>query len=279
MPSFNDQIKHQQAAAEIANEDPRLNLYWTPRHYAWLAKPSYERGHSDKAIAHAMRVLTGGDIPPREGEQTHRFSASSIGGQHGEGFACHRAALFNYAGWKKLPLRVDEIDNMNIGNACHLEYQMEGLDAGYIVSCETWDWERDFQTGGKDDGLLEDGSLLELKFVKGEKFLAVTQGKRQYGQAPGPVSDHVFQVKLLMRLKKIKYASLVYVNRENGQFREFRFRVDEFGEIETIIDDLNDWVHVNKLPAILPNCLEERGYQFTHCSYRDRCLNATTVFE
>lgn len=157
---------------------------------------------------------------------------------------------------------------------------MEGLSAGYFTSCETWDYATDFSTGGKDDGILDDGSLAELKFTKGEKFDKILKGDRQYAQPPGPQTDHVFQVRLLMKLKDLEYASLVYVDREKGRSTEFRIRRDEASEadLQLILEDLNDYADRDVLPKMLPRCTERRGWMFEHCAYRDRCPAATSLW-
>lgn len=273
MPTANDIIK----AGAAALDDPRLALVITPRHYSWLARGRDGIQISDAAIEHALRVLHNEDVP----EPGHRFSGSRVTGPHGKDWSCHRHALFAYAHAPKLPPTPQQQDNMAIGNQLHLMWQLEGISAGYITSCETWDMAPEHNYGAKDDGIIDEGSLLELKFVHGGKYEQIRKGAR-YGpiRVPaGPSPGHLYQVTGLMWLKDIAYCSLVYVNRENGEFTEFRLTRDAALEQSflDILMDLNDWVELDELPPMLPGCASKSSKQYANCEYREHCPKAKTV--
>lgn len=264
-------------ASQKALEDPRLALHVTPAHYAWLARPRNEQELSEAAIAHAMRVLRNEDVP----EPGNRFTGSRVDGHHGEDWSCHRKALFGYVHAPKLAIAPVNLDNMNLGSWDHLAWQVEGLSAGWITSCETWLIDQETNYGAKDDGILDDGSLLELKFVKGTKYEQIRKGAR-YGVTvvkAGPTVGNLYQITGLMWLRDIAYCSLVYVNRENGEFTEFRLArdVDRENSLMDILADLNDWVEIDELPPILPGCAAKSSAQYRGCEYREHCLSARTV--
>lgn len=250
---------------------------WYPAHLSWLANPG---PYSEAAIEHSIKSYRGLDIPQRIGEQKHRFSASSVTGEHGTGFACHRAMLFKYAGVQQLPPTQEQRDNMDQGSALHLHYQMEGLSAGYLISAETWDYDIAVEYGMKDDGVQYDNSLLELKFVHAKKFRKLIEGDRWTKTAPGAFEDNLMQVTGGMWLKGYTVASLVYGNKEAGQFLEFRVELEDqrVKLLERILSDLAGWVELNELPPMREDCAQNRGWLSEHCEYRLHCPKATKVF-
>lgn len=266
--AFNRQLEATQTA--IADGTP---LIWTPEHYKWLALPSRQRVYTPAAEEFAQHSWRGLDIPARTGDQTYRFSASSVQGAHGQDFSCHRATLFHFASMPKLPPTPQQQDNMDEGSWLHLKYQMEGISAGYIASAETWDFDPDLRYGMKDDGILYEDSLLELKFVNAKKYAAILNGDRRYNQSPGPLPAHVLQVTGGMMLKGKPVASLVYVNKEDSTFIEYRipYVQDNFNVLLTLLDDLNGWVDLGELPAILEGCQNGTSWLSRNCEYRDIC--------
>lgn len=275
MPSFNVLMKEAQAV--MAGEKfPPVTL---PAHYAWAALPSKERQPTQAALDHAIRTLKGEDIPGRIPGQEHRFTASRVGGAHGDGWSCHRAALFAFIGADKIPPTLQEQDNMDIGSACHLAWQVEGLSAGYIVKCEGWKFDPKLRYGSKDDGIQHDGSVLELKFPKGQKFETITRGNRQWGKPPGPETTHVLQMTGVMMLNGTTMGSLVYVNRENGDAVEYRMTLSNGLQdfLLMLLDDLNDWVNLDELPEILEGCQNQTGARYVNCEYREICPVAVNV--
>lgn len=277
MPSFTGKIKHAQQAIETG-----LPLVWTPAHQEWMSRSHHDQEYSDAAIEHALRTYRGDDIPKREGEQRYRFSASRVGGTHGTGFNCHRQTLFNYIGAPKRPLSIAQQDHMNQGSALHLLYQMEGISAGYITSCETWEWHPTLRYGAKDDGILADGSLLELKFNKGDKYKKIVKGDPQYGQPPGPLHSHLLQITGLMMLKGLDFASLVYLSKDDGDYMEYRRALDPalVLELVTLLGDLNDWVNLDELPDMLTGCYPgSNTWMWKNCEFAPVCpkLQALTA--
>lgn len=273
MPTASDIIK----AGQKALDDPNLSLVVAPAHYAWLARPRKEQDLTEVAISHALRVLRNEDVPP----SGHRFTGSRVSGPHGADWSCHRHTLFAYAHAPKLAMTPVQLDNMHMGSDLHLGWQLEGLSAGWIQSCETWLLDDETSYGAKDDGILHDDSLLELKFTKGSKYEQIRKGAR-YGVTvvkPGPTPSNLYQITGLMWLRDIAYCSLVYVNRENGEFTEFRLArdIERENSLLDILADLNDWVEMDELPPMLPGCMAKSSAQYKNCEYRQHCPTARTV--
>ena len=252
----------------------RLGHIWTDAHNEWMSRPSHE--YSTEALEHALRCFAGADRPSREGP---RFSASAVGGYHGEGFACYRASLFAYIGASKLPPTVTQQDNMDNGSALHLHYQMEGISAGYIVNTETWSFDPDWAYGAKDDGVLYNDQLLELKFVHAKKFAAIRDGARQYAQPPGPLPDHLLQVTGNMMLKGLNSSALVYFNKENAETLEYEVPLlqELADKLQEILLTLHTYAERNELPPVRPGCFPPTTWLGKNCAFREHCQHATAV--
>lgn len=253
-----------------AGADPKGELYVTNKRREWLALPSRKRVVTPEALAHAEKVLSGQDYVPRvEGER--RFTASRIGSD------CTREVLFAWAGAPKSPDSMRNQDNMAIGSMLHLAWQIEGLSAGWLVSCETWSYDEGTQLGIKDDGILaDDMGLLELKFVNGFGFRDLIQGNRERGLPPGPKVPWRIQVAATLAQRELDWCSLVVVNRENGEFREYRIRREPAWEdrMYAVLGDLHEWTTADTLPDMLEQCVSRESSRYLRCPYRDICPGA-----
>jgi hypothetical protein len=244
--SLKDQVKAVQTLLPI-----------TVRHENWLTKNS-NPVYSDRALAFAAQQLAGVTGSQRLRKKMFRASAATT---------CTRAQIFKWIG---MPAR-SEIDSKlaNIfatGNFLHLKWQMQGLTEGWLEKAEVPVDRDDINAGGTMDGVLYTGGGLEFKSINDRGFNKVTSF--------GPLEGHLWQVHNYMYLGELNHFSVVYENKNTGEWREFRVDRNEalIKQAEVRFIQLNEFVEAQALPRVLPDCKVEEGTQYRQCPYRDVCL-------
>lgn len=281
----------------LAPDDPARvwPLFVGPAHKDWLRRPERERKHTAAALEHAAVVHSGGYKHPRE----MRVSPSSVGD------VCTRRVLFSYGGHPQAVEEPRKIDLMDLGSVLHLKWQMEGLSAGWLATPEVWgavdveqltaaaaalevaDTSRPVVTvakmGGSADGELTDGSLFELKTVGAWKF-----GKVRKRADP----SHLLQMEAYWLIREIlgntngvwQLGSLVYVNRESGEYKEWRIHTSASRRLALFrwLEEYDGYIAVDELPDMHPTCSEELRVgkvdgMYGGCRYRATCPAAERV--
>jgi hypothetical protein len=229
----------------------------TVRHEKWLTENS-NPVYSDKALKFAQQQLAGVTGSQRLRKKMFRASSATT---------CPRAQVFKYIG---MPVRA-EVDSKlsNIfatGNFLHLKWQMQGLTEGWLEEAEVPVDRDDLNAGGTMDGILYTGGGLEFKSINDRGFGKVTSF--------GPLEGHLYQVHNYMYLGDIGHFSIIYENKNTGEWREFRVDRNEMliKQAEIRFAELNEHVDKKILPKVLPDCRVEEGTQFRQCPYRDVCL-------
>lgn len=228
------------------------------RHETWLAdnpNPVY----SQSALEFAQAALSGQAGGNRKGRK-RLFRASAAG-------TCHRQQIFKILG---VPGR-DEIDGKlaNIfanGNFLHLKWQMQGLTEGWLTQAEVPIEREDLNAGGTMDGILWNGAGFEAKTINSRGYASV--------MSYGPKDAHIFQVDHYMHLTDITSFSIVYDNKDTGEWREFRVDKDpkRDEEVGNTLSTLNGYLETKTLPVILPDCKAKEGMTYRGCAFRDICL-------
>lgn len=231
----------------------------TVAHERWLAKNS-SADYSDKAIEFAQKALSqevGGSR-----NRTTMFRSSSVG-------SCERRQVYRGVGTEEKKVIDGKLANIfHTGNFLHLKWQMAGITAGWLVEAEVSADREDLNFGGTLDGIIVDGSGFEFKSINARGFSQT--------ETYGPKKDHIHQVHAYMLLRPdIKEFSIVYENKDSGEWREFRVNRDQatIDEISENIRSLNKFVIAKELPQIKSKCLEQEGYEYRGCPFRDRCLS------
>lgn len=248
-------------------EDPHESgeLIVTPPHSQWLELPEDEQVYSERAIEHAVKVLRRQYKHPRVG----RLSPSGLG-------YCQRKVLFSYVGAPQVGKNLDSEDLMAAGTQAHLWWQVEGLSypfgEPYMLDAEVWVYDEKLNMGGSIDAVLVDGSLFELKTVAWSKYNRIMSNGY-------PEWEHLLQLHAYFVLSKTERASLVYVDRNTGQFREFRVVRDDDIEKELMrrISSLHGYINAEELPKMLDDCEMRKGYIYKDCQYRRFCPAAGDV--
>jgi hypothetical protein len=80
-------------------------------------------------------------------------------------------------------------------------------------------------------------------------------------------------------MEGVDLGSIVYEERNTGQFHEFRVEADDLLEADLLrrLEMLNNWVADAKLPPMLEDCKRGVGDTFRACPFRDYCPNATKL--
>ena len=230
----------------------------TSRHEKWLREnPSPE--YSEKAIKFAERVFRQ-EVGGSRNRNT-KFRGSSVE-------KCERAQMFRAIGMEETPF--DDSKTSNIfatGNSLHLKWQMAGLTEGWLEDAEVAVELPELELGGTLDGILYDGSGFEFKTVNNRGYaMAESTGKPQKG--------HISQVQTYMMMTDIEKFSIVYENKDNQEWREFVIPRDEeeITDIRGRIFNLYHDFKEKRLPKVKRTCLDEDGWEYRNCPYRDRCL-------
>lgn len=261
MPSLKEQKlaaqRRQEQAQGLGSDAPMAQPYVVPRHVQFLLKTEEEQRPSEHAIAVGNSIQRGEFKRPRTG----RFSPSSIG-------ECNRRLVLGYEGAMQDSPDLDSLDLMSMGTRDHFWWQMEGLTEGWMTDAEFWVHDPVLQVGGSIDGILADGSILELKTVMGSKLRRIIMD--------GPVRGHLLQIACYLLLSDRQWASLVYQARDTGKFFEFRVQRSEELEDEVVqlLATMKEFTDAGTLPVILPDCEIRVGDTFKRCPFRSTCIDA-----
>lgn len=236
----------------------KTDLPITVRHEKWLTE-NPNATYSDAAIEFANLALTKAVGGGRK--RGSMFRASGLG-------YCERQRVFKFM---KQPER-DTIDShlaniFHTGQFIHLKWQMAGLTEGWLAQAEVPADDEILRFGATLDGILFDGSGFEAKSINSRGYRIVMDS--------GPKLDHLKQVHGYMMLREdIEKFSILYENKDTGDWREFRVERNQqmIDEVRSEIERLNNHIKTQKLPPIRPKCLEQTGMEYRNCAFRDNCL-------
>jgi hypothetical protein len=236
------------------------DLIVTAPHYNWMERLEHEKRPNKAALLHAIKALLGGYKHERAG----RFSPSAIGNPF---VPCNRAVLFGYAGAPQLPPDIEAAEMMDHGSIDHIKWQMEGLTMGYMLEPEVWVYDDDLLTGGSMDGVLEDGSVMELKTANTFAYNRVVTRDNEVKY------ETLIQAGIYMLLSGRTWTSVVYEDRGGGQFHEFRIQMsaDIEKEIRRRLRLLKAYMETDELPPMLDMCEQRVGSIYKMCGYRKIC--------
>jgi len=234
-----------------------LDLPVTPVHEKWMTEnpnPIY----SPEAIAFAVDQLSGVSGSNRRRKRMFRAS-----GTH----TCKRRQVLAFIGHPGVPEQItSKLGNIfATGNFTHLKWQMQGLTAGWLAAAEVPMDLPEINAGGTADGVLTEGGGFECKSINDRGYSRVT--------SYGPLEDHEEQTDNYMFLGGLERYSIVYENKNDGEWREFvRYREDKnMLKVAERFDELNEFVEHKRLPIVLDDCKVGEGAKFRQCPFRDTC--------
>jgi len=183
---------------------------------------------------------------------------------------CHRMRVLARIGTEAVPQRwtSSQANILSTGNMMHLKWQLAGLTEGWLTQAEVPLTREELDLQGTADGTIFDGSLFEYKTINDNGYKYVT--------SQGPRKDHQQQVASYRLLNPdFHAASIVYENKNNGEWREFRvqFTDELMQEVTEELAFLRESVRVKVLPDVKPLCQLREGTEYQQCPFRDSCLS------
>lgn len=235
----------------IKNTDPDLVI--SRRHEEWVSANDHPE-YSAKALAFAAEQLAGKDRV-REGT----ISASSLG-------ECKRYQQFVFLGFPKLPPDAKNAAKMHNGSFMHLRWQMEGLTEGWLQHAEVPVHSDAYGLMGTMDGINYNGSILELKSINVNGFSRVG--------AFGPLIPHLFQMATYMLCSGIEQGVFLYENKDTQEYHEIVVQPEDLPITEAVMaaEDMKKSLEAQKLYEPLGDCMDQKGWKYNSCPFRDRCL-------
>lgn len=252
----------------------------------WIGK---FREHGSPVSEDAIRRVAGkvvdDHVDDERGDGKGRIRPSNAGED------CVRFHVLGYLGAPRSGYREEWEQMAQAGSWLHYKWQAELLSCyqagGEQVGALLADIEvpcvlEEFDVRGRCDGMLFDGSLLEIKTMGADRFAG-----RKYGTTPvedwiRPLPEHVSQVDVYMMCTGAERTHLVYVNRDSNAFREFVVRRDGQREDRLARRLLGPAASVSRallagasaLPGVLPECLEPKSRRARWCKVSGFCLAA-----
>jgi hypothetical protein len=230
----------------------------TMRHEIWMTKTNGNPVYSAKAIAFAAEALAGDAGSQRRRKKMFRASAA---GQ------CHRKQVFSYLDMPKTESVDSKLASIFItGNMLHLKWQLAGLTEGWLVDAEVPVDRPELNAGGTMDGITYMDGGFEFKTINTRGFMSVMEY--------GPKVIHLLQVHHYMFLGNLSHFSVIYENKDTGEWKEFYVPRNEelISQAALNISTLNASLERKELPSVLHECDTEEGPTFRQCAYREICL-------
>jgi hypothetical protein len=239
---FSETVKH---------VDPGLVL--SKRHEAWITGSDHPM-YSQRAVDFAQSQLGKVD---RKREGT--LSASSLG-------ECERYQQFVFIGMPKLMPDAKNAAKMANGAFMHLRWQMEGLTEGWLQFAEVPIHSDAYHLMGTMDGILHDGSILELKSINSNGFSRIG--------AFGPLHPHLYQMATYMLCSAREKGVFLYENKDTQEYTEIVVDPDDLPMTEVLIKAEKMWESTQRqvLSEPLSDCMDKKGWKYNSCPFRDRCL-------
>jgi hypothetical protein len=230
-------------------------LVVSSRHEAWVTQNDAHPVYSPEALEFAHTALTKEDRVRRG-----TVSASSLGG-------CAREQQFVYLGVRKLAPEAKAAMRMQNGSFMHLRWQMEGLSEGWLTQAEVPLIKNPYLLSGTMDGLLYDGSVLELKSINANGFSRVA--------IFGPLIPHLFQMATYALCTGRMKGVFIYENKDTQEYQEIVVGTTDLPLAEVEEKAMALWAAIEgrKLVEPLEKCIDREGWQYNSCPFRDRCLS------
>ena len=235
------------------------------RHERWLIANEDSR-YSPEAVAFATAVLSG-TLGSSRGRKAG-FRASMTGK------CAKRQILRRLRVPEKRKTPDGKLANIfHTGNFMHLKWQMAGLTAGWLKDAEVPLDNHEIGLTGTADGIIDDGSLFEFKSINSRGFSSVSQR--------GARRDHLLQVHAYMIAGSIDAASIVYEDKDTGQWREERVaKTEEFTDkVLTEQEALQVAWKSKEMPPMLPECVQRDGREWSSCPFAYICHEKVVIEE
>jgi hypothetical protein len=168
---------------------------------------------------------------------------------------------------------------MNTGTQLHYYYQLAGLSAGWLAAAEVPITNDLWMLRGSMDGLLADGTGLEIK-TTGSHIYSKMEQRRKTHVAQGHDEwraaslAHLWQVHMYMEAADLDKFSIVYIDRGYpSRFTELRVPRDEaiMADVDQALTALVEHINGGVLPPMLEDCQMQKGPTYEGCQFRESC--------
>lgn len=208
------------------------------------------------------------------------------------GDTCARAQAFSFFGAPTAE-KEDWIEQKAMGGTLsHYWFQAEGMSAGWITDIEVPVEIPEWRLRGQLDGMCIDGSVLELKTLSTQKYEGLYRKYLPVAKWTSAKPDHIKQCHAYMHATGARFASIVYMDRGERTFREFRIAFDQalFDEMDAQAKHILALADDRRLPDRLFGCqMLQDGYdpklfdesdvnswldEQRWCNYKEICRHA-----
>ena len=234
-------------------------LIVSPRYEAWI-KANSNPHFSDEALEFMHRALIDQRTPR---DRRGSVSASSLG-------KCQRRQQFTFMGMPEMPYSAKTSSIFVNGTFMHLRWQMAGLTEGFLAQAEVpVPKDNAYRLSGTMDGVLHEGSILELKSTNSYGFSRVLLW--------GPLFGHEEQGATYLLATGAEKVVFVYENKDTQEFKEIVKHRDEL-PLETIIMAVERlWEAIDRKVLAPPlDAVYEPKQPCSTCQFRDVCLTVET---
>lgn len=278
------------------------DLPFTAGHLRWLANGGK---FTEEAFDRISSIMVKDFFHTDRSDGSGRLRASGfslVGSSYGE--HCQRRQILSFLGVGQDESDTASYEMMNTGTFLHYYYQLAGLSEGWLADVEVPVVYQPWKLRGSADGLLTDGTGLEIKTTGGIIYSKIAKKHKELDekarkQKADGLSDegfelwraaslsHLWQVHMYMQAMDVDKFSIVYIDRGFPQnFTEIRVPRNEeiLDAIHKEMEELGDYIAIGELPPMLPDCTRFTGRTFERCNYRTACpkltdLDAELLFE
>lgn len=253
------------------------DLPFTSGHLRWLADGCVV---TPEAFRRVTEVQVQDYFKTDRSDGSGRLRASAFGTLDMAGVEyCERRHLLSFLGVTQDPPDTSSIEIMNTGTQLHYYLQQAGLSAGWLADIEVPVEYEPWRLRGSMDGVMADGSGLEIKTTNSTIFSKVSNRKKDLEAAGGNPAQaakvsHLWQIHMYMRASGLEKFSLVYIDRGfPSRFLELRVEHDQdiADAVDDAMDSLIDWIQARELPPMLDSCQRQTGKTYESCSFRSHC--------
>ena len=209
-----------------------------------------------------------------------RLRASAFGTMDMAGIEyCERRHILSFLGVAQDPPDTGSLEIMNTGTQLHYYLQQAGLSAGWLADIEVPVEYQPWRLRGSMDGIMADGSGLEIKTTNSTIFSKVSNKKKDLEATGKPAylaakTSHLWQIHMYMIAADIEKFSLVYIDRGYpSRFIELRVQYHEqtAQDVSNAMTNLMAWIDSANLPPMLPGCQQFTGKTYESCQFRSSC--------
>lgn len=182
-------------------------------------------------------------------------------------FKVKRHAAPNKVSKDSDPLKTYLIFEM--GTYTHVFFQNLCARAGILIKREAPILDKKLGVVGHGDGILKLDNkriLLEIKTANGRNFAML---------GDSPKLDHKQQATIYMKALKLKHASIIYINKDRQEAKEYFIDYDESFWLNSCLPRIGDYqncVTDNDIPEREGNNV--KGMPCLFCEYTDLCFNS-----